>query len=152
MDRLATISSMGVPIKMMLSRSRREKMSYARSPRLVCSITIGTSAMIAPSLCCYRYKPSWFCVPTGGGDLGRFAAKEELQSLLVPHPVFDALQGAIAGQSCADRLGGLLRLLGQSIDFFLDFLVGHLELLLFGDLLQDQRGLDLTDRSLALSG
>src|SRR5882724_471719 len=119
MDRLATISSMGVPIKMMLSRSRREEMSYARSPRLGCSITIGTSAMIAPSLCCYRYKPSWFCVPTGGGNLGRFAAKEELQSLLVPHPVFDALQGAVAGQPGADRFRSLLGLLGQGVDLVL---------------------------------
>src|SRR6476660_8586745 len=41
--RLATLSSIGVPIKMMLSLRRREKMSYARSPRLVCSTTIGTS-------------------------------------------------------------------------------------------------------------
>src|SRR6266404_2479656 len=134
MDRLATISSMGVPIKMMLSRSRREKMSYARSPRLVCSITIGTSAMIAPSLCCYRYKPSWFCVPTGGGDLGRFAAKEELQRLLVPHPVFDALQGAVAGQSGADLGRGLPHLLGQGVDFFLNFLVRDLKLFLLRNL------------------
>jgi hypothetical protein len=41
--RLATLSSIGVPMKMMLSFSSREKMSYARSPRLVCSTTIGTS-------------------------------------------------------------------------------------------------------------
>ena len=37
------LSSIGVPMKMMLSFSSREKMSYARSPRLVCSTTIGTS-------------------------------------------------------------------------------------------------------------
>src|SRR5450756_229525 len=33
--RFATVSSIGVPTKMMLSFSNREKMSYARSPRLV---------------------------------------------------------------------------------------------------------------------
>src|SRR3984893_5798417 len=37
------LSSIGVPIKMMLSRSSREYMSYARSPRPVCSMTMGTS-------------------------------------------------------------------------------------------------------------
>src|SRR5258708_8805806 len=36
---------MGVPMKIILSRKSREKMSYARSPRLVCSTTIGTSAI-----------------------------------------------------------------------------------------------------------
>jgi hypothetical protein len=45
MARFATPSSIGVPMKMMLSFSRREKMSYARSPRLVCSTTIGTSCI-----------------------------------------------------------------------------------------------------------
>src|SRR3982751_3211533 len=146
MARLATVSSMGVPMKMMLSRSRREKISYARSPRLVCSITIGTNAMIAPSLCCYRYKPtSTACVAMGSGNLGRFAVVKKLQRFLVPHPVFDAFQSTVAGQSCADRLRGLLGLLGQSVDLFLDLVIGDLELFLLRDLLQDQRGLHLAD-------
>src|SRR3954466_12020622 len=153
MARLATVSSIGVPIKMMLSRSRREKISYARSPRLVCSITIGTRAMIAPSLCCYRYKPnSTACGADGGGKLGRFPVVEELQRFLVPHPVFDAFQSTVAGQSCADRLRSLLGLLGQGVDLFLDFVVRDLELFLFRDLLEDERRLHLTDGAFALSG
>src|SRR5215469_11850101 len=44
--RLAMVSSIGVPIKIMLSFRRREKMSYALSPRLVCSTTMGTSAIV----------------------------------------------------------------------------------------------------------
>ena len=42
MMRLAKISSIGAPKKIIRSLSRREVMSYARSPRFVCSITIGT--------------------------------------------------------------------------------------------------------------
>ncbi|MNL79313.1 hypothetical protein D3C87_2058870 [compost metagenome] len=43
--RLATASSIGVFKKMMRSLSRREKMSKARSPRLVCSTTMGTKPL-----------------------------------------------------------------------------------------------------------
>ena len=43
MTRLAIVSSIGVPMKTIRSLRRREKMSYARSPRPVCSTTIGTS-------------------------------------------------------------------------------------------------------------
>ena len=38
---LATTSSMGVPKKTMRSLSRRLKMSQPRSPRWVCSTTVG---------------------------------------------------------------------------------------------------------------
>src|SRR5919199_5711992 len=41
--RLATVSSMGVPRNTMRFFSSSEKMSYTRSPRLVCSTTIGTA-------------------------------------------------------------------------------------------------------------
>src|SRR5207247_719762 len=43
--RFASSSSMKVGRKMIRSFNRREKMSNARSPRGVCSITIGTSAI-----------------------------------------------------------------------------------------------------------
>jgi hypothetical protein len=39
------VSSIGVPKKMMRSLSKREKMSNARSPRLVDSTTMGTKPM-----------------------------------------------------------------------------------------------------------
>src|SRR5215218_4000789 len=42
MTRLAMVSSIGVPRKMIRSLSNREKMSNERSPRLVCSMTMGT--------------------------------------------------------------------------------------------------------------
>src|SRR3972149_4018771 len=41
-------SSIDSPRKITLSLSRREKMSYARSPRLVCSTTMGISMSVAP--------------------------------------------------------------------------------------------------------
>src|SRR5215213_3584817 len=42
MTRLAMVSSIGVPRKMIRSLRSREKMSNERSPRLVCSMTMGT--------------------------------------------------------------------------------------------------------------
>src|SRR2546427_972311 len=48
--RFARSSSMKVGRKMIRSFNRREKMSNARSPRGVCSITIGTRAIIGFSL------------------------------------------------------------------------------------------------------
>src|SRR5919106_6340329 len=44
--RFASSSSMNVGRKMIRSLSRREKMSKARSPRGVCSITMGTRAIV----------------------------------------------------------------------------------------------------------
>src|SRR5262245_3711984 len=46
MTRFASSSSMNVGRKMIRSLSRREKISKARSPRGVCSMTIGTRAML----------------------------------------------------------------------------------------------------------
>src|SRR5262245_21970056 len=46
MTRFASSSSMNVGRKMIRSLSRREKMSNARSPRGVCSTTIGTRAIV----------------------------------------------------------------------------------------------------------
>src|SRR4051812_39754424 len=45
--RFATWSSTAEPRKMMRSLSRREKMSYSRSPRAVRSMTVGTRGMRA---------------------------------------------------------------------------------------------------------
>src|SRR5919108_685968 len=53
MTRLASSSSMNVGRKMIRSLSRREKMSKARSPRGVCSMTIGTRAILR-----LLYKPT----------------------------------------------------------------------------------------------
>src|SRR5712691_2352278 len=52
--RLARSSSMNVGRKMIRSLSSREKMSKARSPRGVCSITIGTRAMTLSFLLALR--------------------------------------------------------------------------------------------------
>ena len=46
MTRFAITSSIGVPMKMILSLRRREK-DVARSPRPLCSTTIGTSDISA---------------------------------------------------------------------------------------------------------
>ena len=50
MTMLATSSLIGVPRKMMRSLSRREKMSHPRSPRWVCSITVGMRMLLRGSM------------------------------------------------------------------------------------------------------
>src|SRR5215470_3366546 len=70
MTRLASSSSMKVGRKMIRSLSSREKMSNARSPRGVCSITIGTSAIVVS-----------FFIPTSSLDLGVIDEEIERQAL-----------------------------------------------------------------------
>src|ERR671937_1203096 len=112
MIRLATVSSIGVPRKMIRSFSSREKMSKERSPRLVCSMTIGTrfaSAMGPSGRRCERsgttrgYQRSG---PAAGGPervaLGRLlqvgADPVDRQADQVEHPLEDVggLQPAVA--------------------------------------------------------
>jgi hypothetical protein len=47
---LATVSSMGVPKKMMRSLKSREYRSKTRSPRVLCSTTVGTKSSRIGSL------------------------------------------------------------------------------------------------------
>src|SRR5438552_16795977 len=119
--RFARSSSMKVGRKMIRSFNRREKMSNARSPRGVCSITIGTRAIGfslsqarlgrgALRLALIRLRP----------DLG--VADEQLEGQAVPQPTPQLLEVAALLHHTPDgrqrplaRLGDLLQL-GVHVD------------------------------------
>src|ERR671919_285075 len=126
MTRLASSSSMNVGRKMIRSLSSREKMSNARSPRGVCSMTIGTRAM--PTLLrewCLR------------GDARVF--DEQVEGLALAEPVTQGVQVAALLHHTPDGRGRPLAGPGELLDLGLDLGVGGRDLLLFGDRLQQQR-------------
>src|SRR5215831_17872505 len=115
--RFASSSSMKVGRKMIRSLRRREKMSNARSPRGVCSMTIGTSATGPPTL---RLRV----------DLG--VLDQQRQDLGFPQAQPEVVEVAAALEHAAHRLGGAARLLRDPRDLRLDVGVGHGQLLPLG--------------------
>src|SRR6187399_2211413 len=98
MTRFAMLSSIEVPMKMMLSLSRREKMSYARSPRFVCSTTIGINCEWGEGMeGFYRKRPGLV------GGLGhRRVLDEPRHRLLATDPRADAIEGMLLLEPLAD--------------------------------------------------
>src|SRR5438477_2522496 len=127
MTRLASSSSMNVGRKMIRSLSRREKMSKARSPRGVCSMTIGTRAILRLLVTRLRADSCVFDQEVEGLALAEPQAKRlEVPALLhhTPH----------GGRRTLTRAGDLLHLA-------LDFVVTGDDPFLVGDRLQQQRAL-----------
>src|SRR5271157_1711635 len=126
-------------------------MSYARSPLLVCSITMGTS-IFCGSLTC----PHFF--PNGQrGENGMHAALcrpavQRIQGLLVADAMPNSIQPCIPRQTRAHLLYGLLRLVGQHLQLAVNLLITDLNLFCVSNLLEDQRRLNLAQCSLALTG
>src|SRR6266446_5781158 len=122
--RFARSSSMKVGRKMIRSFNRREKMSNARSPRGVCSITIGTRA-IGISLSSARPNPGVVDEHLEGPAVAQ-SAPQRLEVTVLLHHTPDCRHGAAA------RLGDLLQL-GVHVG------VGGLDRLALGDRLQQER-------------
>src|SRR2546427_5664958 len=122
--RFARSSSMKVGRKMIRSFNRREKMSNARSPRGVCSITIGTRA-IGISLSSARPNPGVVDEHLEGPAVAQ-SAPQRLEVTVLLHHTPDCRHGAAA------RLGDLLQL-GVHVG------VGGLDRLALGHRLQQQR-------------
>src|SRR5271166_6850417 len=138
-------------------------MSYARSPRLVCSTTMGTSMfcgsllVLTPTLHEYRF----FAAQTSSlGSKGESRMQAALcgpavqciQGLLVADAMPNSIQPSILRQTRSHLLDGLLRLVGQRLQLTVKFLVTDFNLLLVSDLLQDQRCLYFPQCSLTLTG
>src|SRR5262245_10509239 len=130
MTRLASSSSMNVGKKMIRSLSRREKMSNARSPRGVCSMTMGTRAITAsPSLT--RSRRTNGCV-----------FDEEVERLALAEPQAERLEiTAFLHHTPYGRCGALARA-GDLLHLGLDVVLAGREPLFVGDRLQQQRALD----------
>src|SRR5918996_1477799 len=126
MTRLASSSSMNVGRKMIRSLSSREKMSNARSPRGVCSMTIGTKAM--PTLLrewCLR------------GDARVF--DEQVEGLALAEPVTQGVQVAALLHHTPDGRGRPLAGRGELLALALAPGGGGRDPPWFGDRAQRQR-------------
>src|SRR5881296_4723754 len=125
--RFASSSSMKVGRKMMRSFRRREKMSNARSPRGVCSTTIGTRAIKSLLV--------WLRFDIGVGD-------EQLEGHAITQPLAQPVEVAAllhhtpdGGRRPLARLGELLHL-GVHVGF------GRRDRLLVGDRLEQEGAAD----------
>src|SRR5579872_6285681 len=122
MARFARLSSIGPPTKMIRSFSRREKMSKARSPRAVCSTTIGTKCpIVLPYL--------------GGRHSGNrcftdlCVLHEKIQCFSASHRIDDHAKAGGAAQSLDDGFAALPVGTGHRIE--LPFNIGGRDLELF---------------------
>src|SRR5882724_10211235 len=137
-------------------------MSYARSPRPVCSITMGTSIICGlycelpfASLLTDRIPPgmlSWL----GGSrhspeGLSRLTV-QKLESFFVADSMTDSIQRSILRQTRSDRFGRLFGLLRNGFDLAIHLFVVDFELFEFGDALEQQGRLHFLLRAFALAG
>src|SRR5947208_7554058 len=118
--RFARSSSMKVGRKMMRSFRSREKMSNARSPRGVCSTTIGTRA-ITLSLC---FDPG--------------VLDEDVEGLALAQPVPQRFEVAILLHHTTNGRHRALAGAGELFDLGLELVLGRGDRLLVGDGLQQE--------------
>src|ERR1700674_3734220 len=123
-------------------------MSYERSPRWVCSTTkgIGTYGMFTPqTVGPWTFRP--LAGPSGprSGEIG--LREQERKRLVLSQPAAEGLERLVTLERLPDLLGGLLELACQLLDVLLHLGLGHFQLLLLGDGLQEQEALHLQHRS-----
>src|SRR4029453_15160133 len=122
MTRLASSSSMNVGRKMIRSLSSREKMSNARSPRGVCSITMGTRAITTISLRAHAR-----------------VLDEHVEGLALTHPVAQSVQVAALFHHTTDGRRRPLTGSGVFLCLGLRFRVARPDLFLLSVLLHGHR-------------
>src|SRR5687767_1293057 len=129
MTRFASSSSMKVGRKMMRSLSRREKISNARSPRGVCSITIGTKAIRVLLL-----RSMLDVVLRVDGCV----LDEEVERLALAQTVAERVEITTLFHHTPDGRRGALTGLGDLVDLGIEVAVGHRDRFLVGDGLQQE--------------
>src|ERR1700680_3191888 len=125
-------------------------MSYARSPRPVCSITIGTNISCGSFTFTFHTPDPAAEASRGIGSDSRGLMIKKVEGLLVADSIPDSIQRPIACQTRPDSLRRLLRLLGQSYDLAIDFRITYLDLFLLGTFFQQQRSLHFLHRLIPL--
>src|SRR5215510_7027445 len=136
MTRLASSSSMKVGRKMIRSLSRREKMSNARSPRGVCSMTMGTSA-ITFSL---SFRPRRTTRRLGRG--GRRLRDQPVEGLPFTKPEAETVEVTALLHHTLDGGQGPLTGLRDALDFRVHLGLAGGQPLALGDRLQQKRAAD----------
>src|SRR6476660_4566663 len=131
-------------------------MSYARSPRPVCSITIGTSIIFGSfTFTCHTPASPTKFICEGGSKVVRFLCGlviQKVEGLLVADSVSNPIERPIACQTCAHRFRRLFRLRCERFYFTIDFLIADLDFLQIRDPVQQQRSLNLLHCLVALPG
>src|SRR5689334_3371011 len=135
-------------------------MSYARSPRPVCSITIGTSIPNAPFRFLLRFSFGdgiRGVARLGSSSFGRrrhcgnCSAVEEFHRLLLAQAVTDSTETAFANQTLTHLLVRLMMLLSQAAHLRVHFLVGGVDVLELGDAVEHESGADVALGGFALA-
>src|SRR5260370_31190411 len=127
-------------------------MSYARSPRPVCSMPMGTNIIRA------SFSLTSLTPPRGSRVVGglkalrlRGLAVQKIEGLLVADPVPDSIQRSITCQTSADRIRRLIGLSCQSFNLAVNFLVADVDFFLISDLFEQQGSLHFLQRLFALA-
>src|SRR6202035_4636194 len=116
-------------------------MSYARSPRPVCSITIGTNISCGSFTFTFHTPDPAAEASRGIGSDSRGLMIKKVEGLLVADSIPDSIQRPIACQTRPDSFRRQLRLRSQSFDLAVDFRIADLDFFLLGDFLPQQRSL-----------
>src|SRR5262245_22759107 len=141
MTRLAISSSMYVGRKMIRSLRSREKMSNARSPRGVCSTTIGTKP-IERLLLAWSEAPLVDIAPLVYLRRHRRSINKEVERALLAEGVADPVQVAALLEHRAHCGRRPLARLGQALDLRVHVGITGGEALFLRDGLDEQRALD----------
>src|SRR5580765_3800121 len=147
MTRLAISSSTYVGRKMMRSLRSREKISNARSPRGVCSTTIGTKPIERLLRCARRGAPPPSMARSGcmgsqctsGADRGPF--NKEVERALLPEREAEAIEVTVLLEERAHGGRRSLARLREALDLGIDVGVARHQPFLFCDGLDQQRSL-----------
>src|SRR5579863_5710395 len=134
-------------------------MSYARSPRFVCSTTMGTSVVACGVISSVWF--IWFFRLRGGTPAGSTSillgycpspgiAAEPIQSFFTPDLRFHPIQRPLPCQVRANGCGGFATPLRNRRNFFFHFFIGHVDLFRRRDPVQQQLRLHILDGTIFL--
>src|ERR1700758_5190339 len=130
-------------------------MSYARSPRPVCSITIGTS-IIFGSFTFTCHTPASTATSLAREDRKWSALRglliQQVEGLLGADSVPNPIQRPIACQTSPHRFRRLFCLRCECFDLVIDFFLADIHFFKIRDLVEQQICLDLLHRLIALAG
>src|SRR5678815_918926 len=109
-------------------------MSYARSPRPVCSMTIGTSIMFSFALTLLPRRNVRRL--RGGSKVSRGLVIQKIEGLFAADSIFYPSEASILCQSRPHRFCRLFRLFCERLQFTLHFIVSYINFLVLCHLVE----------------